>query len=210
MSIGGERIPACTVLWSAGVRASPILASLGVPLDSGGRVVVQPDLGVPGHPEIFVVGDAAAVKEGDRLVPGVAPAAIQMGRSAGRNAARRLAGKPTEPFHYWDKGSLATIGRRAAVADFGRLRFSGPVAWFLWLTIHLFFLIGFRNRFVVLFSWAWSYLTYQRGASVIVDARRGAGGPVAEAVDGHGAPAAPAAPVSAGPGPRPVVRADRG
>lgn len=175
VTVGDRRIPARTVLWAAGVRASPLSASLGVPLDRAGRVFVEPDLSVPGHPEIFVVGDLAAVRQKDgTFVPGVAPAAMQGGRHAARNILRRVAGDPTLPFRYVDKGSLATIGRAAAVADLRGLKLSGFVAWFAWLAIHIFFLIGFRNRFLVMAQWAWAYLTYQRGARLITGEDRDA------------------------------------
>jgi NADH dehydrogenase len=163
VSLGPERVAARTVLWAAGVRASPLGRSLGAPLDRAGRVRVTPNLTVPGHDEIFVIGDLAALD----AVPGVAPAAIQMGRHAARNVRRAIAQKPLLPFRYRDKGSLATIGRAAAIGDFGRVRLSGFLAWCAWLVIHIFFLIGFRNRFLVLFEWAWAYLTYQRGARLI-------------------------------------------
>lgn len=166
--IGEERIAARTVLWGAGVRASPLLATLGVPLDRGGRVAVRDDLSIEGDDRVFVIGDAAAFVSDGKPVPGVAPAAMQMGRVAGENVVRLLRGEPRKPFRYVDKGSLATIGRRSAVADFGRFRCSGFLAWFLWLAIHIVFLIGFRSRFVVLFEWAWAYVTYQRGARVIL------------------------------------------
>ena len=165
---GGERIEARTVLWAAGVAASPLAKTLDAPLDAAGRVRVRPDLSVPGHPEAFVVGDLAAlVDERGATVPGVAPAAIQEGRHAARNVARSVAGEATESFRYVDKGSLATIGRAAAVADFGFVRVSGLVAWLLWILVHIFFLIGFRNRAIVLFEWAWAYFTSQRGARLI-------------------------------------------
>lgn len=168
VSIGEERIPARTVLWAAGVSASPLGRSLGVPVDRAGRVLVEPDLTVPGHDDIYVIGDLASIRpEGGPPVPGVAPAAMQMAHCAAINIKRSLAGAPRLPFRYRDKGSLATVGRASGVADFGRLRLSGFIAWVAWLTIHIFFLIGFRNRFVVLFSWAWSYLTYERGARLI-------------------------------------------
>jgi NADH dehydrogenase len=163
----GERIPSHTVLWAAGVAASPLVKSLGVPLDRAGRVLVEPDLTVPGHPEIYVIGDVAAVKRGDGIVPGVAPAAIQEAKHTARNILRSLAGEPRQPFRYHDKGSLATIGRASGIADFGRLKLSGFLAWLAWLLIHVFFLIGFRNRFIVLFQWGLSYLTFQRGARLI-------------------------------------------
>lgn len=163
----GEWIPSHTVLWAAGVAASPLAKSLGAPLDRAGRVLVEPDLTVPGHPEIYVIGDVAAVKQGDGFVPGVAPAAIQEAKHAAKNIVRALAGEPRLPFRYHDKGSLATIGRASGIADFGRLKLSGFLAWLAWLLIHVFFLIGFRNRFIVLFQWALSYLTFQRGARLI-------------------------------------------
>jgi NADH:ubiquinone reductase (H+-translocating) len=166
--IGDTVIPTRTVLWGAGVQASPLARSLNVPLDRAGRVLVHPDLTIPGHPEIFVLGDLAAVEQYDgTFVPGVAPAAIQAGQHTALNLERAVAGQPLRPFKYRDKGSLATIGRAAAVADFGRLRFGGFLAWMAWLLIHIFFLIGFRNRFLVITQWAWAYLTYQRGARLI-------------------------------------------
>ena len=173
VNIGAERIDAGTVLWAAGNAASPLARSLGVPLDRAGRVVVEPDLSLPGHPEIFVVGDVAAVTmpEGG-LVPGVAPAANQEGRHAARNILRRLAGEPTRPFRYLNKGNLATIGRHHAVADFGRLRLTGAIAWWFWLFVHILYLVGFRNRISVLIQWAYAYFTYQRGARLITDAAR--------------------------------------
>jgi NADH dehydrogenase len=165
---GETRIAARTVLWGAGVQASPLAKSLGVPLDRAGRVFVEPDLSIPGHPEVFVLGDLAAAKQHDgSLVPGVAPAAIQEGQHTALNLSRILDDEPTLRFRYKDKGSLATIGRAAAVADFGKIRFGGFVAWMAWLLIHIFFLIGFRNRFLVVTQWAWAYLTYQRGARLI-------------------------------------------
>jgi len=161
--IGDKTIPTRTVLWAAGVKASPLAASLGAPLDRAGRVLVNPDLTIPGHPEVFVAGDLAAVDN----VPGVAPAAIQEGNHTADNIERAVAGKPLRPFHYFDKGSLATIGRAAAVADLRGIKLSGFLAWMAWLTIHIFFLIGFRNRFLVITQWAWAYVTYQRGARLI-------------------------------------------
>ena len=165
---GGKSIPAATILWAAGVAASPLARSLGTPLDKAGRVKVQPDLSIPGHPEIFAIGDITDFQsQTGKPLPGVAPVAIQQGRHAASNILREVAGKPTLPFHYLDKGTLATIGRAAGVADLGRLKFSGYFAWLAWLFVHIFFLIGFRNRFVVLFEWAWAYFTYQRGARLI-------------------------------------------
>jgi NADH dehydrogenase len=168
VQMGAERVAARTVVWAAGVQASPLARSLGVPLDRAGRVKVGPDLALPGHPEVYVVGDLASFEQDGQLVPGVAPAAMQMGRHAARNVLRALEGRPPLPFHYVDKGSLATIGRRSGVALFGKVRLSGFLAWAAWLAIHIFFLIGFRNRFVVMFTWAWAYLTYQRSARLIV------------------------------------------
>ena len=166
--IGEQIIPARTVLWGAGVQASPLAKSLGVPLDRAGRVLVERDLTVPGHKEVFVIGDLAAVKQSDgTFVPGVAPAAIQEGQHTAMNLERAVVGQPLRAFRYRDKGSLATLGRAAAVADFGKFKLSGFLAWFAWLAIHIFFLIGFRNRFLVITQWAWAYLTYQRGARLI-------------------------------------------
>ena len=165
---GDRIIPTYTVLWGAGVQASPLARSLGVPLDRAGRVLVEPDLTIPGHPEVFVLGDLAAARQHDgSFVPGVAPAAIQAGQHTALNLERAVEGQPLRAFKYRDKGSLATIGRAAAVADFGRVRFGGFLAWMAWLVIHIFFLIGFRNRFLVITQWAWAYLTYQRGARLI-------------------------------------------
>jgi NADH dehydrogenase len=161
--VGETTIPTRTVLWAAGVQASPLARSLDVPLDRAGRVVVEPDLTVPGHGEVFVIGDLAAVSN----VPGVAPAAIQEGNHTAKNIVRMLAGQPTLPFRYHDKGSLATIGRAAGVADFGRLKLAGFFAWAAWLAVHIFFLIGFRNRLLVILQWSWAYVTFQRGARLI-------------------------------------------
>jgi NADH dehydrogenase len=165
---GEARLSARTVLWGAGVQASPLARSLGVPLDRAGRVLVEPNLTIPGHPDLFVIGDLAAVKQPNgSFVPGVAPAAIQEGIHTALNLERAVGGQPLRPFRYRDKGSLATIGRAAGVADFGKLKLSGFLAWFAWLAIHVFFLIGFRNRFLVMTQWAWAYLTYERGARLI-------------------------------------------
>ncbi len=163
----GERVDARTVLWAAGVQASPIGRTLGVECDRAGRVKVTSRLTVPGHDEVFVVGDLAALEQDGRAVPGVAGAAVQGGQHAARQIVRRLAGEPIETFHYVDKGSLATIGRKAAVADFGRVKLSGFLAWAAWLFIHILLLIGFRNRVLVFIEWAWAYFTYQRGARLI-------------------------------------------
>jgi len=166
--IGEYEVRAATTIWSAGVKASPLMKMLGVPVDRAGRVPVAPDLTIPGHPEVFVIGDAAAFLDGvGKPLPGVAPVAIQQGRHVARNIVRAAQGKPLDPFHYFNKGNLATIGRAAGVADFGRLRLSGFVAWVTWLLVHIFFLIGFRNRLVVMFDWMWSYFFYGRAARLI-------------------------------------------
>jgi NADH dehydrogenase len=168
ITIGEEHLDARTIIWAAGVAASPLGKALGGELDRAGRVRVLPDLSLKGHPEVFVVGDLASLEQDGKMVPGVAPAAIQEGRHAGRNILRLLRGEPTTPFRYVDKGSFATIGRGAAVGDvFGRVALWGLPAWLGWLLIHVFFLIGFRNRVLVLFQWAYSYMTYRRGARLI-------------------------------------------
>ena len=167
--LGDTFVPAKTVVWAAGVAASPLARSLDVPLDRAGRVPVQPDLSVAGHPDIFVAGDLAAVTSDGCPVPGVAPAAKQMGRHVAQVLRARLDGRASPgDFRYQDYGNLATIGRMAAVVDFGRLKFSGLLAWWFWLTAHVFFLIGFRNRLVVLLNWCWAYWSYQRGARIIL------------------------------------------
>ncbi len=168
VDVGSDRVAARTVVWGAGVKASPLGRALGAPVDKAGRVLVLPDLTVPGHPDVFVVGDLASVEQDGHPVPGVAPAALQMGHHAAENVQRAVRGEPLAPFHYWDKGSLATIGRSRAVGIVGRLHLSGFVAWAAWLFVHIFFLIGFRNRFVVLFTWTWAYLTWQRSARLIL------------------------------------------
>ena len=166
--VGNERIPASIILWAAGVAASPLGKKLGVPVDRAGRVLVNPDLTVPGHNQVFVVGDLATLKdEHGNLLPGVAPVAMQEGRHVAKTISRDLKNQPRANFHYFDKGSLATIGRAAAIAQFGKLHISGYLAWLSWLFVHIFFLIGFRNRLIVLIQWAWSYITYERGARLI-------------------------------------------
>lgn len=193
VTVGNEKIPATVVLWGAGVAASPLGKLLGAPVDRAGRVMVKNDLSLPGHPEVMVIGDLAAVpvkSQEDagsvpatsaastpqpaatkpppaKMVPGVAPAAIQMGKFAARQIKRTIAGKPHEEFHYLDKGTLATIGRSRAVGDFGRIHVSGYFAWLAWLFIHVFFLIGFRNRFMVMLEWAWAYVSYKSSARLI-------------------------------------------
>ena len=170
VDIGEDRIPARTVIWAAGVKASPIGDSLGTETDRMGRVVVNPDLSIDGHPEIFVIGDQAATKQADgSMLPGIAPVAIQQGRYVGKLIRSELDGEATrKPFEYFDKGQMATIGRRRAVLMSGPVKLRGTLAWFGWLLIHLVYLNGFRNRFFVMFSWAWSYLTFARGARLIV------------------------------------------
>lgn len=169
VSLGSERFAAETVIWAAGVAASPLGAALGSEVDRSGRVIVTPHLNLPDHPEVFVVGDLARVVQGSRPVPGVAPAAKQMGRYAARAIRAALEGRRIAPFRYRDYGSLATIGRGAAVVDLGRIRLTGLIAWWVWLTAHIFFLIGFRNRLVVLIDWAQAYWTYRRGARIVID-----------------------------------------
>jgi NADH dehydrogenase len=168
VGIGEERIAARTILWAAGVAASPLGAALAVTVDRAGRVRVTPQLGVPAHPEVFVVGDLAAVPDELGPLPAIAPAAKQMGRYAATAILAQLSGRRPGPFHYRHFGSLATIGRMAAVADFGRIRLSGLLAWWVWLTAHVYFLIGFRNRLVVLIDWAEAYWSYRRGARIII------------------------------------------
>jgi NADH dehydrogenase len=172
VQLGADRLEARTVVWCAGVAASPLGASLGVPRERGGRVIVEPELTVPGHPEIQVVGDLAHLPGHQPPVPGVAPAAKQMGRHAARNVLAALAGRPMRPFRYRDYGQLATIGRSKAVAVFGRMRIWGWLAWVTWLTAHIFFLIGFRNRLVVLIDWAWAYWTFERSARIVTEPAR--------------------------------------
>ncbi len=164
----GWTIPTQTVIWAAGNLASPVLKSMGAPLDSAGRAIVEPDCTIPGHPEVFVLGDAAHFEhqEGGPL-PGVSPVAIQMGEYAAGVIASDLNGEPRRAFQYWDKGQLAVIGRGRAVADIWKLHFGGLLAWLTWTFVHIFFLIGFRNRILVMIQWAWSYLTYGRGARLI-------------------------------------------
>lgn len=164
---GTERIDARTILWAAGVAASPLARTLGAPLDRAGRVRVEPDLTVPGHPEVFVIGDLAAFEQDGRPLPGNAPVAIQEARHAADGILRALAGRPLAPFRYRDPGIMATIGRAAAVAAIGRLHLSGFVAWIGWLLIHLVKIILFRNRILVLLGWAWAYLRWERGARLI-------------------------------------------
>jgi NADH dehydrogenase len=168
VQIGSERLEAGTILWTAGVAASGIARSLGVPLDRNGRVLIQPDLTVPGHPEIFVIGDLANLPDAaGKPLPGVAQVAIQQGRHAAGNIEAARRGDPLRVFRYRDPGNLAVLGRAAAIADLGRVRLSGFPAWLFWCFVHILYLIGFRNRFIVLFEWAWAYVTWQRGARLI-------------------------------------------
>jgi NADH dehydrogenase len=169
--IGSERIAAQTVLWAAGVAASPLAASLGVPLDRVGRVLAEPTLAVPGHPEIFVVGDVCALQQDGAWLPGVAQVAMQGGAHAAGNVARAVRGEAAEPFRYHNRGNMAVIGRAAAVADIGPVKASGFFAWLLWIFLHIFWLIGFRNRLAVMSEWAWAYATLQRRVRIITGER---------------------------------------
>jgi NADH dehydrogenase len=172
LDMGPDRLAAKTLVWAAGVAASPLGASLGVPLDRAGRVIVGEDLGVPGHPEVQVIGDLAALPWHQPPVPGIAPAAKQMGTYVAKNLLLSLAGEKAESFKYKDYGQLATIGRNSAVAMFGKLHMSGYPAWLLWLFAHVWFLIGFRNRLVVTIDWALSYWTFERNARIVIGRRR--------------------------------------
>lgn len=165
---GSERIAARTILWAAGVAASPLGKQLGAELDRAGRVRVQADLSLAAHPEVFVAGDLASIEQDGKPVPGVAPAAKQMGARVARNILAHIGGRKTTPFHYTDFGALATIGRHSAIAQLPKLRFSGLLAWWFWLALHIYFLIGFRSRLIVLINWAWAYFTYARGARIIL------------------------------------------
>jgi NADH dehydrogenase len=175
---GTQTIHAGTVVWAAGVAPSPLARFLGVPLDHIGRVPVGHDLSLPGHPEVFVIGDLAALKDDTgELLPGLAAVAVQQGRHAARNILRRCNALPSEPFHYVDLGTMATVGRAAAVANFKWIMLSGIVAWLIWIFVHILLLIGFRNRLVVLFDWAWSYVTFQRSARLITGESENKGNP---------------------------------
>jgi NADH dehydrogenase len=168
-----EVIRSQTVIWAAGNAASPLGASLGAQTDRMGRVLVAPDLSVPAHPEVFVVGDLASISSNGRPVPGVAQGAIQMGRHAARNIQRTLQARERLPFVYRNKGDLATIGRHRAIADFGRLHVAGSLAWWFWLFLHILYLAGFRNRISVLVQWGYSYFTYDLGARLITGGKTG-------------------------------------
>ncbi|HEY5793186.1 MAG TPA: NAD(P)/FAD-dependent oxidoreductase [Chthoniobacterales bacterium] len=166
--IGGEHIKTNTIIWAAGNKASPLAGMLGAELDRQGRVTVNPDLSVNGHPEVFAVGDMAfATFKGGKPVPGVSPAALQGGRHAAQNILRLIKGEKTQKWEYFDKGSMATIGRHSAVAEVGPLKLSGISAWLGWAFVHLFFLIGFKSRIMVFFEWAWAYFTYSKGSRLI-------------------------------------------
>ena len=172
--LGDEVIRSVTVIWGAGVRATALTAKLGVELDRAGRVIVEPDLTIPGHRNAFAIGDMAVfLHQSGKPLPGVSPVAMQMGEKVARNIGLALAGKPYETFVYRDKGSMATIGRKAAIAEIGKTRLSGFIAWLAWLVVHIFFLIGFRNRIAVMLNWMYSYFTYQRGARLITGRRSG-------------------------------------
>jgi NADH dehydrogenase len=166
--LGDEAIACSVVLWAAGVCANCFTATLGAPLDSAGRVRVEHDLSIPGQPRVFVIGDAARFDDKDgHPLPGVSPVAMQQARTVARSIRRAIVGRDTLPFRYFDKGSMTTIGRRRAIAMVERMHLSGFLAWMAWLLVHIFYLIGFRNRLVVLITWAWSYFTYRRGARLI-------------------------------------------
>jgi NADH dehydrogenase len=166
--LGNERIDCSTVVWAAGVRAAPLTKTLGAPLDKMGRVLVENNLSVPGQPRAFVIGDAAHLNGKDgRPLPGVSPVAMQQARTVGKSVRRLLVGKDALVFEYFDKGTMATIGRRRAIAMVDRMHMSGFIAWMAWLFVHIWYLIGFKNRIVVMITWAWSYFTYRRGARII-------------------------------------------
>ncbi len=174
VQLGDDHLAARTVVWAAGVAASPLGASIGVPLDRAGRVIVGEDLAIPGHPEVQVIGDLAALPWHTPPVPGIAPAAKQMGRQAALNILAALRNRKIKSFRYKDVGMLATIGRNSAVAVLGKLHLSGYPAWLLWLLAHIYFLIGFRNRIVVMIDWAWAYWTFERNARIVIQNRRNA------------------------------------
>jgi NADH dehydrogenase len=169
--VGDERISAQTVLWAAGVAASPIVRTLNVPLDRAGRVLAEPTLAVPGHPDVYVVGDVCALEQNGRPLPGVAQVAMQGGAHVAGNIRRALRDEPPLPFRYRDYGSMAVIGRASAVADIGPIKASGFIAWFMWVFLHVFWLIGFRNRLAVMSEWAWAYVTMQRRVRLITGER---------------------------------------
>jgi NADH dehydrogenase len=168
----GEEIKAHTLIWAAGVRANPLADVIGLPQGRGGRIKLNPDLGVPDHPEIFVVGDMGEVASDGQILPQLGSVAMQSGQHVGRQIARRLHGEATQPFKYWDKGFMATIGRGAAVVEFPNHRtLHGPLAYFAWLGVHLTLLSGIRNRIEVLWNWSWSALTHDRAARIIIQSK---------------------------------------
>lgn len=169
VSLGDERIAAQTVIWAAGVKPAALNAKLDVRKDAAGRIEVRKDLAIPQYPNVFVVGDQAHFEQDGKALPGLAPVAMQQGRQAAANIVRLIKGRPTEGFHYFDKGQMATIGRSRAILQLGSLHMSGLLAWLAWLFVHIYYLIGFKNRIFVLYQWAWAYLTYRRGARLIVD-----------------------------------------
>ncbi|HKI00531.1 MAG TPA: NAD(P)/FAD-dependent oxidoreductase [Thermoanaerobaculia bacterium] len=170
IKVGDEWIPASVTLWATGVAASPLGKALGAPTDRAGRVMVEPDMSLPGHPNVFVIGDMASLKDADgKVVPGLGAAATQQGKDTAANILRDLRGEPRVPFRYRDKGSMATIGRNRAVAQIGKLQFSGLIAWLLWAFVHVFLLIGFRNRLMTMREWMWAYFTRERSARLITD-----------------------------------------
>jgi NADH dehydrogenase len=185
LRLGDAVLPSAVTLWAAGVAASPLGKMLGT-TDKAGRVLVEPDLSLPGYPHVFVIGDLASLVGPDgKPLPGLAPVAIQQGRAVAHNVECDLGGRPRSVFHYKDRGKLATIGRAAAVADFGRIKMTGFVAWIVWLFVHVMFLIGFRNRVLVMIEWAWSYLTYERAARLITGATHLPAFPQAAQVSGN-------------------------
>ena len=172
VNLGTERLDACTIIWAAGVVASPAAQWIGAEHDRSGRIKVNHDLSVPGQPNVFAIGDTAQVVSAGRTVPGLAPAAKQMGRHVGEAIAAKIKGKTAAPFEYRDYGSLATIGRRSAVVELGRFRVVGFLGWLFWSVAHVYFLISVRNRLVVAFNWVWQYVTFQRGARLITQEAR--------------------------------------
>ncbi len=170
VELGSERLRAATVLWAAGVKASPLGPAAGLQVDRQGRVIVEPDLSVPGHAEVFVAGDQASFShQTGKPLPGTAPVAMQQGRYLAKTILGEIAGRPRKPFHFVDKGQMATIGRSRAIVEIGRLKIAGFPAWLLWLVVHIYYLTGFKNRLLVVLQWAWSYLSFRRGARLIVN-----------------------------------------
>jgi len=169
VALGQEVVRAGTIIWAAGVKPSHLNKELGTPLDRAGRVIVEPDLSLPGQPNVFVLGDQACFIENGKPLPGLAPVAMQQGRAVARNIRRDIEGRPREAFHYNDRGQMAAIGRRRAVIESGQFHLAGFAAWLGWLTVHIYYLIGFKNRLIVLIQWAWAYLTFKRGAQLIVN-----------------------------------------